>query len=328
MINEKRLRVLDANILYLIGAILFMVVGSYVQQKSLKFGLLITEYVLVLLPPIIYLAAKKMNIKWNLRLNNISFKHGLLIVCITILMYPTAVFANAFMMMILSLLGNLNIPQLPTASNTSEYIVLMLIVSISAGICEEVFFRGFMLRGYEALGKNKAIVFSAILFGVFHFNVYNLLGPIVLGLVFGYLVVLTDSLYAGIIGHIANNGFAVTLGFLVNFITDKLPVPDAGASAAEIPTTMALLGSLVFFGIVAVITGFIAYHFFRIIKRDMEKQRKATVVYSEAEAVVEVISSEEVVEATRATEYIPLLLIIPMFLYVAFIQISEIIKLG
>jgi len=87
-----------------------------------------------------------------------------------------------------------------------------------------------------------------------------------------------------------------------------------------------LLGSLVFFGILAVITGFIAYHFFRVIKRDMEKQRKAVEVYTEAEA--EYISSDKAVETTRASEFIPLLLIIPIFLYVAFIQISEIIKLG
>ena len=325
MINEKRVRVLDANILYFIGAILFMTIGAYAQLKSLRFGLLITEYILVLLPPIIYLAIKNINIKKSLRLNKIKTKHGFLVVCITLLMYPTAVLANAIMMLLLSLLGNLNIPQLPTASNAADYIVLMLIVSISAGICEEVFFRGFMLRGYEALGQNKAIVISAILFGVFHFNIYNLFGPIVLGLVFGYLVIITDSLYAGIIGHIANNGFAVSLGFLVNFLSSKLPVAEANVT--EVPTTLALLGSVVFFGIVAVITGFIAYNLFRVIKRDFAEKGSIQEESSTA-IIVEELETLEMIEKTTIFEYIPLLFIIPIFIYIAGIQIFEIIKLG
>ncbi len=324
MINEKRLKVLDANLLYLIGAFLFIFIGAYVQQKSLKFGLLITEYVLILLPPILYLAIRKINIKKSLRLNRLSLKHGLMIICITLLMYPVAVFANAVMMLILSLFGNLNIPQLPTAGNTSEYIVLMLIISISAGICEEVFFRGFMLKGYEALGKNKAIIISSILFGIFHFNLYNLTGPIVLGLVFGYLVVATDSLYAGIIGHVANNGFAVTLGFLASFLTEKLPLEEA--AAAEVPTTLALLGSVVVFGIVGVITGFIAYRLFRRIKRDIAA--KNDIAIEDSSILDEGTSLNNEVKKTTFGSYVPLLFVIPFFIYVAYVQIAEIIKLG
>ena len=114
-------------------------------------------------------------------------------------------------MTIISFLGNLNIPQLPMATNKSEYVKLLFIISVSAGICEEIFFRGFVLSGYERMGKRRAIIFSAILFGFFHFNIYNLAGPIILGLIFGYLVIETGSIFAGMIGHMVNNGFAVTL---------------------------------------------------------------------------------------------------------------------
>lgn len=327
MLNEKRLRVLDANILYFICALLFIFIGSYVQQKSLTYGLLFTEYVLILTPPILYLAGKKINIKKTLRLNKLSFKHSMKVVGITLLMYPSAVFANALMMLLLSLLGNLNIPELPTADNATEYIVLMLVISLSAGLCEEVFFRGFLMRGYEPLGNKMAIILSSVLFGVFHFNLYNLLGPIVLGLVFGYLVMVTDSLYAGILGHIVNNGFAVSLGFIANLITEKLTIADAGAS--EVPTTIALLGSLVFFGIIAIITGFFAYRLFKSIQRDMEKQPAA--VEQDAGAFVDLEESDGAVDPiikTTAKEFIPLFFIIPIFLFVALLQIREIIALG
>ena len=73
------------------------------------------------------------------------------------------------------------------------------------------------MNAYEnEMGLKAAAIFSAVLFGIFHFNPQNLFGPIVLGLVFSYLVQITNSIYAAIIAHIANNGIAVTMGFLVS----------------------------------------------------------------------------------------------------------------
>jgi len=308
MLNKKRLKVLDANLLYLIGAILFWTLGAYVQGRSLQSGLIITQYVIILLPPIIYIKAKKLNIKETLKLNKISFKHGFLVACITILTYPAAVFANALLMTIMSLIGNLNIPQLPTATSSSEYLILMFVISISAGICEEVFFRGFILSGYERMGKKRAIILSAILFGFFHFNLYNLMGPIVLGLVFGYLVVETNSIFAGMIGHIVNNGFAVTLGFILNLVSEVLPNMDTASEAAvELPTSIAMLSSTIVFGIISAVTVLIAYQLVKIIKKDR------------AELNSKVCSDETKVEV-KGVEFTPLI--------IAIAQIKEIISLG
>ncbi|QUH21619.1 CPBP family intramembrane metalloprotease [Alkaliphilus sp. B6464] len=316
MLNKKRLKVLDANLLYLIGAILFWTLGAYVQGRSLQSGLIITQYVIILLPPIIYIKAKKLNIKETLKLNKISFKHGFLVACITILTYPAAVFANALLMTIMSLIGNLNIPQLPTAASSSEYLILMFVISISAGICEEVFFRGFILSGYERMGKKKAIILSAILFGFFHFNLYNLMGPIVLGLVFGYLVVETNSIFAGMIGHIVNNGFAVTLGFILNLVSEVLPNMDTASEAAvELPTSIAMLSGTIVFGIISAVTVLIAYQLIKIIKKDR------------AELNSKVCSDETNVEV-KGVEFTPLIFTGILFIIIAIVQIKEIISLG
>lgn len=330
----KKLKVIDANLLYLLGAILFMVIGSWVQYRDLISGLFITQYILILLPPILYLIIKKVNIKKALRLNSLRIKHVLLIGAITILMYPAAVAANAIMMFLLSLLGNLNIPELPTAENVQQYALLMFIISISAGICEEVFFRGFILRGYEPLGKKKAIIISALMFGFFHFNLYNLAGPIVLGLVFAYLVSLTDSIFAGMVGHIVNNGFAVTLGYAMNYFAEKIQLPEAteaAQAAVEISTTVQLLISAGLFAVISLGTGFLALHLVKIIKRDIQKSKteNRTVeqpVSLDGEAAEPMV--EQKVQRTGFGEYVPLLLVVPLFLWVATMQIQEIIKLG
>lgn len=320
MVSKVKLKVFDANLLYLIGALLFVSVGAYVQRMDLKLGLIITEYILILLPPLIYLKVKKISIKDTLRLNKIRFKHITLIVLITICIYPTALVGNAILMFLLSLLGNLNIPELPTAKNIEQYITLLFVISISAGICEEVFFRGFILRGYESLGKKKAIIFSAILFGIFHFNVYNLMGPIVLGLVFGYLVYLTDSIFAGIVGHIVNNGLAVTLGFISNYLLSKLQT--AQDTVPEMPMTVMLLYYIVIFGILAVAFGYLAYFLVGIIKKDIIEGPVENSIHEYSNAM------EENELKLQWWELIPLYFVIPIILWVLYIQIGEIIKLG
>ncbi|AKL94484.1 abortive infection protein [Clostridium aceticum] len=323
MLEEKRLRLVDANILYLIGAILFFTLGFYFQSLSLKWGLIITQYLLILLPPIIYLKMKKIPIKKTMRFNKISIKHSILVVFITLFMYPAAVFANALFMALMSMLGNLNIPELPTATNPTEYIVLMFIISVSAGICEEVFFRGFILPGYENLGTKKAIIISSILFGIFHFNLYNLLGPIVLGLVFSYLIILTNSIYAGMIGHIVNNGFAVTLGYVLNKFAGFLE--ESQEAAPEISTTLALLINVLVFGMIAIITSYLAFRLIKIIKKDREKQKN---LLERNNLQEEDEKYEKTIHSVSLGDFIPLLLVLPLFLLIAIIQIREIIGLG
>ncbi|MCD5410100.1 MAG: CPBP family intramembrane metalloprotease [Clostridiales bacterium] len=331
---EKKIGIFDANILYLIGAFLFIFLGSYVQMKEILSGLLITQIFIILIPPLLYLALKKVSIKRTMRLNKLSIKHGLLIVVITFLMYPVAVTANAIGMFILSLFGNLSIPQLPMPTHFMGYVKAMAVISLAAGVCEEIFFRGFILSGYEKLGKRNAIIISAILFGIFHLNIYNLLGPIVLGLVFGYFVVLTNSIYAGIIGHIVNNGIAVTLGFIMIKAQEMLQeyIEVAGEASVELSTTQAMLVSLLVFGFIAVITSTIAYFLARIIKRDLEEIETS---YSpenpynfEEESHIEIDNIVHNESKYGLLKYFPIIIVIGVFIFFVYMQITEIIKLG
>ena len=324
MQNTRKLRLLDANILYSIAGILFFTIGAYFQKLNFNLGLITTQYFLILLPPIIYLIVRKIDLKKTLRLNKISIKHSILIVFITLLMYPIAISANTLLMLLMSLIGNLNIPQLPTATNTNEYMILIFIISISAGICEEVFFRGFILPGYENLGKKKAIIFSSILFGIFHFNLYNLLGPIVLGLVFSYLVILTDSIFAGIIGHITNNGFAVTLGFIINKMSVPISESQEVLETVEMSTTMALFINLIFFIIVSIITMSIASRLIKIIKKDMDNKNNMV----DLNLSQNILSYRNLDENVNFADFIPLIVVLLLFLWTSITQIKEIIYLG
>ncbi len=304
------LRVFDANLMYLLGSLLFFTIGFAVQQREIYTGLIITQLAVVLLPPFLYLEIRRMDVRQVLRLNPITIKQGILTALITIFMYPTAVSANLILLNLLGRVGTLDVPQIPTASSPMEYIRLMLIISVLAGICEEVFFRGFVLRGYERIGPKAAILVSSILFGVFHYNIYNLLGATVLGLVFGMVVMTTNSLYAGMVGHIVNNGFAVTLGYIFNLIGEILPPEEM--EMAELALNDSLMASLLFFGGLALIGLVISYYLFKKLR-----------ACNQPDPVVE--SEEETSSDTDKSylwEYFPLAGVIPLYVHVVFIQIS------
>ncbi len=322
MVRRTTLRVFDANLLFLIGSLLFFTVGYTVQERELFTGLILTQLAVVLLPPFLYLEIFRMDVRTALRFNRITLKQGVLAALITIFMYPAAVTGNLIMINILTRIGTIDIPEMPTATTPFEYIRLMLIVSLLAGICEEVFFRGFVLRGYENLGQRKAVIISAILFGMFHYNLYNLFGAIVLGLVFGTMVWVTNSLYAGIVGHIVNNGLAITLGYVFTLLSDVLPAEEI--EMAEMTLGDSLLASLIFFGVLAVLGMAISYFLYNKLKLVTDPAMQKEIHQEEKSEMsdVETTEEEENDDSVQWWEYFPLTGVIPLFIHVAIIQIS------
>jgi len=74
-------------------------------------------------------------------------------------------------------------------------------------ICEEVFFRGFLLSAFRRKrGVVPALIIVSVLFAVFHMVPAKFLTTGLIGLWLGYLVVATGSLYPAIIAHLVSNG--------------------------------------------------------------------------------------------------------------------------
>ncbi len=312
MQEGNNISIFGANVVYLLTAVLLLTVGSYVQHKNIQIGLLITEYILVLLPPFIYIYLEKENSKQVFRLNPLKTKHGLLIILIIVLSYPVALFFNIIIMIFISTFGKIEQMPIPVASNIFEYLILMFIIAISAGICEEVLFRGLLMRAYETLGKTRAIWISAFLFGIIHFNVQNFAGPVVLGIIFGYLVYETNSLFAAVIGHITNNGVALTISFLTNLYGQNNF--ESNISSVQMPDTVHLIAGAVFIGIIAVVSGAGAYFLFQIIRKETMLITHETVPMQKKQSIEE--------KKFTLLRYSPVLLIVVIYLYIAYIRLS------
>ncbi len=91
----------------------------------------------------------------------------------------------------------------------------LFVLVLVAPVTEEFLFRGLILQGFRArYSARKAIFWSALLFAVFHLNPWQFAGALVLGLLFGWLVVRTGTLVPGLIGHAVANGWPLVLGVL------------------------------------------------------------------------------------------------------------------
>ena len=88
---------------------------------------------------------------------------------------------------------------------------LWLVIALTPALCEETFFRGLMLSGLRRWGPWAAIGITALLFGLLHGSIYRLLPTFLLGLVLGYAVWRSGSLYCSILIHALSNGIIATV---------------------------------------------------------------------------------------------------------------------
>lgn len=92
-------------------------------------------------------------------------------------------------------------------------VATLALLAVSPAVCEETLFRGPILRGLVGrLGPAGAIVTSAILFGVFHLDIYRLIPATALGILLGAIAYHSRSIFPSMLAHFCNNAILVTLG--------------------------------------------------------------------------------------------------------------------
>jgi len=105
-------------------------------------------------------------------------------------------------------------------------------VTLVGPALEEIMFRGAILRHLAPYGVNFAIVTQAMLFGLYHLNLYQGFFAFVIGLLLGY-VAINFSLKWSILLHIANNSLVL------------LPTTDGAQTAMQVVFGLCAIGAVV-----------------------------------------------------------------------------------
>lgn len=297
--NEfNRPSILEANIIYLLLGLALLFLGSIVQSREIYSGLLITEYIIILLPNILYLKLRGYSLKHTLRLNKLTLKQGIYIGLIIVFTYPVAVFLNTIVIFILNSIGNIIPSPLPIPQGPKTYLLSLFVIALSPGICEEIMFRGTIMRAYENMGIKRAIIYSSLLFGIFHLNLQNLLGPMFLGLILALVAHKTNSIFASILGHTLSNGIAMTISYMAGNMQNQLQ--DIPVDIVPNKSQMTIL--LVAMGTVAYISALIVIKLYKKLPRG----------HINIEEQIQVSRKKEV----RLSHFIPVIFVIALFIVI------------
>jgi membrane protease YdiL (CAAX protease family) len=114
-----------------------------------------------------------------------------------------------------------------------ERVLLSVVVGLGAGTAEELYFRGYMMTRLElAHGRWPGLLITSVVFGLFHLDpVHSPLAGL-MGLYLGLSVILTGSLYTGILAHVANNVTATMLASVGPADTNAVIVAALGPPLA------------------------------------------------------------------------------------------------
>ena len=100
--------------------------------------------------------------------------------------------------------------------STGNFFLQLFLVAVLPAICEEFLHRGILLQGIKHIGFKKAIVISSLLFALIHFNVQQVFYAFIIGLILGFVAVVSKNIYPAMIIHFVNNGIATYLEFAGN----------------------------------------------------------------------------------------------------------------
>lgn len=106
--------------------------------------------------------------------------------------------------------------------DTPYFISTIIMTVIIAPIAEELLFRGVILGGLSRISGRFAIFMSAAMFGLMHGNLPQAFCAFVMGVLFGYAAVKTDSLVLPIAGHIMANLISTSTMFVEYFLGEDM----------------------------------------------------------------------------------------------------------
>ena len=123
-------------------------------------------------------------------------------------------------------------------------VVTVIGAAVIAPLTEEFAMRGIVMGSLRKYGEKFAIITSAVLFGLMHGNLRQIPFAFIVGLILGFAVIKTGSLWTGVTIHFLNNLFASVLTII----------------GEHVATEIATIINLAFFGF-CILCGFISMYF-------------------------------------------------------------------
>ena len=213
----------------------WMYVAIFIMYHAVSYGLVyyithihmigliplnMASELIFIIPSVIFVFATRTKWRDMLKLKPIRISTVFIVILFTFLCMPLVTVVN--------LLTQFFVENAVEASSTMfmmmPFGVTFFIIAIYAPVCEEIVFRGIT---YESLRKDmsvlKAMIISAVFFGLAHMNFNQAAYALLLGLILVLVREATGSLWATILIHVVFNGWNVLLMYASEWMQDAFP---------------------------------------------------------------------------------------------------------
>lgn len=202
---EAKKMIRSGNRLFLwipIVQIIALIILEYYGVKGLDEVITLLGFVGI---PLLYTQLKlNGNFKEVFKLNPINLKAVLPLVLITIAIQPI----STFLFMVSTVLFGNHMDTLFQVMLTQGPLMLFLSLCVIPAIGEEFIMRGIILHTYGPMKGYTQVIINGFLFGLFHQNLNQFSYSCLIGMVLALVVVVTKSIWSGVIIHFLNNFLA------------------------------------------------------------------------------------------------------------------------
>lgn len=92
------------------------------------------------------------------------------------------------------------------------FVIDLTLLALLPAVCEEMLFRGILQNGLlQKMSQPSAILIAGTLFAAYHLNPWLFPFYVVLGILFGWIYIRTNSLPLAMLAHFVNNAVGVVL---------------------------------------------------------------------------------------------------------------------
>jgi membrane protease YdiL (CAAX protease family) len=132
------------------------------------------------------------------------------------------------------------VPEITLPSGTAARWVFLTTVTVIPALFEEFAFRGAIMQSLRRFGDAFALLVSSAVFSLCHINLIRMPNAFICGLIIGYFVLITGSIWIGVLMHFINN--SVSMGIL--YITQNYGLEKNAALMIAIYVCFFVLGAL------------------------------------------------------------------------------------
>jgi sodium transport system permease protein len=236
--------------LFGVTLLLLFYAGSHIQTRDAVWGIAITQWVLILVPPVAMCLLGRIDLRGALQVR--LPRRGA--------WAATLVLMTAWLVLLLQAGGwhDQIFPMSEEMEKAFEELVgaiegrlglggMLLLLALTPAICEEVLFRGAILSSFRGrMPMAAAILLVGVLFGLIHLSVYRIVPTALSGFVLTYVAWRSRSVFPAMLGHLMVNGGALLLdaGAAPGWVLRSTikPVQDGGHMPWQV-----LAGALVVF---------------------------------------------------------------------------------